>query len=46
MKARAETLIETETAEPVRGWGAGLILAALASWAVVIEGVRLVAALI
>ncbi len=46
MKARAETLIETEIAEPIRGWGPGLILASLVSWAVVIEAVRLIAALI
>ncbi len=46
MKARAEILTETEVAAPIRGWGPGLILASLAAWAVVIEAVRLIAALI
>jgi len=46
MKARAETLIETEAAEPVRGWGPGLVFASLLSWLIVIEAVRLVVALI
>jgi len=46
MKARAHTLTETEIAAPLRGWGPGLILAAIASWAVVIEAVRLVVWLI
>ncbi len=46
MKARAQTLTETEIAAPVRGWGPGLIVASLACWAIVIEAVRLIAALI
>ncbi len=46
MKARAKTVVETEIAEPIRGWGVGIILAAIASWAVVIEAVRLLARLI
>ncbi|HUK59623.1 MAG TPA: hypothetical protein VLV50_10375 [Stellaceae bacterium] len=46
MKARARILTETEVAEPIRGWGPGLILAAIASWAIVIEAVRFLAWLI
>jgi len=46
MKLRAELLaVETiEEAAPYRCWGPGLVLASLASWAMVIEAVRLVAA--
>lgn len=46
MKARARTVIAEADAERLPYWGPGLIVAALASWAVVIEAARLIAAFV
>jgi hypothetical protein len=46
MKARVRTAIVQADAERLPYWGPGLIAAALASWAIVIEAARLIAALV
>jgi hypothetical protein len=46
MKARVRTAIAEADTERLPHWGPGLIAAALASWAIVIEAARLIASLI